>query len=103
LTYTSNRGFPAGNPLANALVIIVGALTITASLVLGFFAFLVLAALLLIFAGIVSIRLWWFRRTLRKSATSSRPSGRADPSRSVIEGEFLVVDESPGEQADARD
>ena len=33
---TANRGFPAGNPLANALVIIVGTLAIAASVVLGF-------------------------------------------------------------------
>ena len=37
LKYSSvNRGFPAGNPIANVFVIIVGALAISASIVLGF-------------------------------------------------------------------
>ena len=40
--YSAKRGFPAGNPIANALVIIVGALVIGASLVLGFVAFVIL-------------------------------------------------------------
>ena len=33
------RGFPKGNPLSNALVLIAGALAMAASLVLGFFVF----------------------------------------------------------------
>ena len=78
---SSNQGFPAGNPIANAIVIIVGALAIGASLVLGFFAFVVLASLLIVFAAIIGIRVWWFRFKMRKS-------GRGN---GVIEGEYRVV------------
>ena len=86
---STNRGFPAGNPIANALVIIVGALAIGASIVLGFFAFVVLASLLIIFAAIVGIRIWWFRHKMRKA-------GYGDPfeatrERGTIEGEYHVV------------
>ena len=91
---SGNRGFPAGNPLANALVIIVGALAIGVSIVLGFFAFVVLASLLLVFAAIVALRVWWFRYRLRRAA-SSDGGQRSDmqPPVDVIEGEYHVVDE----------
>lgn len=86
---SSNRGFPAGNPIANALVVIVGALAIAASVVLGFFALIVLASLVLVFAAIIGIRVWWFRRSFQKARRSAEPNGRTQ---NVIEGEFRVVD-----------
>jgi membrane protein implicated in regulation of membrane protease activity len=86
---SSNRGFPAGNPIANALVVIVGALAIAASVVLGFFALMVLASLVLVFAAIIGIRVWWFRRKFRKA---HRPAPTDDRTQNVIEGEFRVVD-----------
>jgi membrane protein implicated in regulation of membrane protease activity len=85
---SSNRGFPAGNPIANALVVIVGALAIAASVVLGFFALMVLAALVLVFAALIGIRVWWFRRKFRKARRSAEPDDRTQ---NVIEGEFRVV------------
>lgn len=89
MRYSSvNRGFPAGNPIANALVIIVGALVIAASIVVGFFAFLVLAAALLVMAAIIGIRLWWFNRKLARKSASGPGSGRTDR---TIEGEYVVV------------
>ena len=86
---TPNRGFPAGNPLANALVIIVGALVIGASIVLGFLAFVVLASVILVMAAIIGIRVWWLSRKLRKSGKEA-PGGARPPSR-VIEGEYHVI------------
>jgi membrane protein implicated in regulation of membrane protease activity len=86
---SSNRGFPAGNPIANAIVVIVGALAIAASVVLGFFALIVLASLVLVFAAIIGIRVWWFRRKFQKGRRSAEPDVRAQ---NVIEGEFRVVD-----------
>lgn len=86
---SSNHGFPAGNPIANAIVIIVGALAIGASLVLGFFAFVVLASLLIVFAAIIGIRIWWFRFKLRKSGAPDPFEPPADGG--VIEGEYRVV------------
>jgi hypothetical protein len=95
---SSSRGFPAGNPIANALVIIVGALVIGASIVLGFVAFVVLSTIILIFAAIVGIRLWWFNRKLRKAGGPGAPGDRGENvSIRVIEGEFRVVDEERDE------
>ena len=95
---SSNRGLPAGNPIANALVIIVGVLAIGASIVLGFVAFVVLSSVVLIFAAIVGIRLWWFNRKLRKAGGPGAPGGQSeDRSIGVIEGEFQVVDDDRDE------
>lgn len=90
--FSGNRGFPAGNPIANALVIIVGALVIGASLVLGFVAFVALSAILMVVAAVVGIRLWWFRRKFEKSGMSASAHGskRGGPD-GVIEGEYHVV------------
>lgn len=87
---SSKRGFPAGNPIANAFVIIVGALAIGASIVLGFFAFVILASILIVFSAIIGIRLWWFNRKLQKT---QQPPGtpKADRPEGVIEGEYHVV------------
>ncbi|MDX1509386.1 MAG: hypothetical protein R3358_13955 [Woeseiaceae bacterium] len=86
---SSNQGFPAGNPIANAIVIIVGALAIGASLVLGFFAFVVLASLLIVFAAIIGIRVWWYRFRLRRAGRRHPFEKPADGG--VIEGEYRIV------------
>ena len=93
MRYSSlERGFPAGSPFASALVIIVGTLAIAASIVVGFFAFVILGSLLLILAAVVSIRLWWFRRKLAKDP-AFQPAGRARAggTQQTIEGEYHVV------------
>ena len=90
------RGFSAGNPIANVLVVIVGALAIAASIVLGFVAFVVLGSIMLILAAVVGIRVWWFSRKLQREAGGTRaPDER--PQGGVIEGEYHVVkgDEKP--------
>ncbi|MDJ0918219.1 MAG: hypothetical protein QNJ05_10670 [Woeseiaceae bacterium] len=87
MTYSSaNRGFPAGNPIANAIVIIVGTLAIAASIIIGFVAFLVLASIILVMAAVVGLRLWWFNRKLRREPRPDPDSGDG-----VIEGEFIVI------------
>ena len=97
MRYTSlNRGIPAGNPIANILVVIVGALVIAASVVLGFFAFLVLASIVLVLGSVIGLRVWWLNRKLTRAARSpatSRPATQTE----VIEGEYHVVksDEKP--------
>lgn len=91
-SYYQSRKMPFSNPLANALVVIVGALAIGASIVLGFFAFIVLGTLVLVLAAIIGIRVWWFNRKLRRN----NGGGQAAPSDSgvtvkIIEGEFHVL------------
>ena len=89
MKYSSvNRGFPAGNPIANIFVIVVGALAIGVSVVLGFFAFIVLGSIVAVLAAVVGLRLWWLNRKLR----GQRPAGNPGES-GVIEGEYRVVDE----------
>lgn len=88
----ANRGIPAGNPIANVFVILVGALAIGASIVLGFVAFIVLGSIVAVLAGLIGLRLWWFKRKLAKRPR--RTAGKAEPATGgVIEGEFRVVDE----------
>ena len=93
MRYSSvNRGFPAGNPLANALVIVVGALVIAASIVLGFFVFVILGSAFLVLAAIFGIRVWWFRRRMARSmadAAEDRPARSGG--RQTIEGEYHVI------------
>jgi uncharacterized membrane protein YphA (DoxX/SURF4 family) len=91
-----NRGIPVGNPIANALVVVVGALVIGASIVLGFFAFLVLAGIVLVLGAIISLRVWWFNRKLRREM-DKQPSQSGSARLHVIEGEYHVVkgDEKP--------
>lgn len=91
--FSTGRGFPAGNPIANALVIIVGALTIGALIVLGFVAFVLLVSLLLVFSAIIGVRLWWFNRKLRKAGgkQTSRREGDAQSPTELIEGEYRVI------------
>ena len=95
---SANRGLPAGNPIANLFVIIVGALVIGVSVVLGFVAFVVLGSIVLMLASFVGIRLWWFNRKLRRQPSDSQGTGdTGGPGQSgVIEGEFKVLDE-PGD------
>ena len=86
----SKGQIPAGNPLANALVVIVGVLAIAASLVLGVAALIVLGSIVLVFAAVVGIRVWWFNRRLSRQARSTMRKGAAEKTE-VIEGEYHVI------------
>jgi len=98
LKYSSvNRGFPAGNPIANIFVIIVGALAIGALIVLGFFAFVIVGSIVLIMASIIGLRVWWFKRKMGGQIPPVRKS-RSASTGGVIEGEYQVVaDDREGE------
>ena len=88
------KDFSAGNPIANVLVIIAGAVVIGVSIVLGFFAFVALSAIVLISAAVIGVRVWWLNRKLRNGAGAQATSGaqRDSGSADVIEGEYRVVD-----------
>ena len=89
--YSTRSGFPAGNPIANALVIIAGALVIGASIVLGFFAFVILAAVVLVSAAIIGIRVWWLNRKIERGQAGKGPQQGRQTRVDVIEGEYKVV------------
>jgi len=91
LKYTAmNRGISVGNPIANIFVIVVGALAIGASIVLGFFAFVVLGSIIAVLAAIIGLRVWWFNRKLRSQMKSKSAQHEQSPGR-LIEGEYRVV------------
>lgn len=89
-----NRQLPYGNPLANALVVVVGVLAIAVSFVIGVFALFALIAAVMILAAIIGIRVWWFSRKARGqmaggekvTATTTRQHVNT-----VIEGEYREI------------
>jgi Flp pilus assembly protein TadB len=86
----NRRQIPAGNPLANALVVVIGALAIGASLVLGVVALVVLGSIVLILGAIVGIRVWWFNRRLARSSRTQRSETRQQRV-DIIEGEYRII------------
>jgi hypothetical protein len=89
---SANRGFPAGNPIANIFVVIVGALVIAASLVVGFVAFVILGSIVAVLASIVGLRIWWFNHKLR-NGRAARGDATTEPTETIIEGEFHIVED----------
>jgi hypothetical protein len=89
---TAKSGFPAGNPIANIFVIIIGALAIGVSVVLGFVAFIVLGSVVAVLAAVIGLRVWWFNRKLKGKARRSQSDSRSTPG-GVIEGEFHVIED----------
>lgn len=86
------RQFPAGNPLANILVIIAGIFVISLVLTLGFFVFLGIAGFVLVMASVMGIRGWWYRRKFAAGArgTASTKTEVHDSHR-IIEGEYHEI------------
>lgn len=82
---------PAGNPLANALMIVVGVLAVGAMFVLGLVAFLVVASIVLVLAGIVGIRIWWHNRKIHKEFYAGGKAGSAGSDPQIIDGEYYTV------------
>ncbi len=88
---------PTGNPVTNGLVMVAGLAAIAASIIVGFFAFVIIGGLLLVLAAILGIRMWWYRFKLRRTSdTSPQHASRNDPS--MIEGEYTVVEPESREQ-----
>lgn len=90
--HNKNRQFPASNPLANLLVIVVGALTIAISVVVGVVAFFALMGVVLCFAVILGVRSWWITRRMqggRRQRTTQQ--GRSGHDSQTIEGEYRVI------------
>ena len=87
----TKHGMPTGNPLASLLVVVGGIVAIATLIVLGFFAFVVLSAIILVAATIVGIRSWWLGRGSSPARRRQTRPGE-QPARHVIEGEYRVVD-----------
>ncbi len=94
------RQFPTGNPLANALVVVVGVLVIAVSFVLGLVALVALVATAIVLAAIIGVRVWWLKRKLgdRQKYTVNH-NGESATGTEIIEGEFRVV--RPGRDRDS--
>ena len=86
------RQIRAGNPLANALVVIVGIVVISLSLALGFVVFIGMAGLMLVMAVLISVRAWWLKKRFGapKSGEQAGNPGTQETHR-VIEGEYHEV------------
>lgn len=86
------RQFPANNPLANALVIIVGVLVIAVSLVLGVVAFVALFAAAIVMAAVIGVRVWWLNRKQGRGRQNHVNRGaETGAGAEIIEGEFRVI------------
>lgn len=97
-----NRQFPVGNPLANLLVVIVGALVVGVSIVLGVVAFITLGGLVLVLAAVIGIRVWWLGRKMRKQfAAGMTDPGQKSADIEIIEGEYRVVSSRKRTDSDA--
>ena len=87
-----NRQFPASNPLANVLVVIVGIIVISLSLALGFVVFIGIAGFMLVMAAIVGVRAWWLKRRFGAQYGGEQVRGkRGQEIHRVIEGEYREV------------
>lgn len=87
-----NRQIPAGNPLANILVVVVGVVIIAVSFVLGLVAIVALASALLIMAAIIGVRIWWLKRKIGgRNHRQASPNMNRSRRQNVIEGEYHVV------------
>jgi hypothetical protein len=84
----------SGNPLAQALSVLVFAVLLVAAVVMGA---LILAAIVgvAVVAWIgFSLRLWWLRRKLGRGAAGGQSGAQpAPPSGRLIDAEYTVLDE----------
>lgn len=81
----------SSNPFANLLIIAAGIIVIGVSVVLGFFAFVALAAIVSVAAAILGVRVWWFNRKVQKQAGQAGEAAQRRGTSGVIEGEYRVV------------
>ena len=67
---------------------------IAASIMLGFFAFIIIGSIVLIMASVIAIRIWWFNQAMRRQE-SPQSNNNAKDAAGIIEGEYQVVDDDP--------
>ena len=97
-TNFNNRQLPGNSPLANVLVVVLGAIAIAVSFVIGFVAFVALAAAVLIIGAVIWIRIAWMSLQVRKQGgNQTYPGGSQTNKHSVIEGEYQVIPAKKGD------
>ena len=92
----------SGNPLLQALSLLVFAVLLVGAVIMGAVVFAALLGLAVVAALVLSVRGWWLRRTLRGRGPfdgDPPPPGQAKGAR-LIEGEYEVIDADA--QADER-
>ncbi len=84
-----------GNPIVNAVTIVLGIIALGVAAVFGFVllgAFLIAAA---VFVSVISLRLWWLRRKLAQQPGAGRtargPASGDNARQVIIEADYEVV------------
>jgi len=93
--FLSNRGVFSKNPIVNLFIIISGIIVTVASLVLGFFAFLIIGSIVLVLISVIGIRMWWLNHKIYKNMSSKnkeRSNGNSK-NKGFIEGEYNIIDD----------
>jgi|SRR5882672_69344 len=101
----------SGNPLVQALWMVVGAALLVGALVMGAVVLTVLLALGVVAGAVLAIRVWWLRRKLRRGGAFDAAGPHATdgdaadrPAPQLIEAEYTVVAERDArDPRDARD
>jgi hypothetical protein len=96
----------SGNPLVQALWMLVGGVLLVGAIVMGAVVLAVLLALGAVAVAVFAIRVWWLRRTLERSGAfdAAGRDAQAPPAQRLIEAEYTVVAERDARDAgDARE
>lgn len=93
---------PRRGPIARFLLGLVALIAVVAAAFVGMMMFLVALGIVVIGTAALALRLWWLRRSVRKSAAlrhgeAARPAARDGSGRTVYEGEYTVV-RRPGDK-----
>ena len=100
----------SGNPLVQALWVVVGVAVLVAAVVMGALVLAVLLALGAVAAAVFAVRVWWLRRKLERAgafaagpvdSTSEGSADGAEPR--LIEAEYTVLAERDAPDAGASD
>ncbi|HEX5047621.1 MAG TPA: hypothetical protein VFX89_10910 [Gammaproteobacteria bacterium] len=96
----------SGNPLVQALWMVVGIALLVAAVIMGALVVTVLLAVGVVAAAVFAVRVWWLRRKLEREGAfgaSPGPSGEGAAERhepQLIEAEYTVVSERDPPDAD---
>jgi hypothetical protein len=84
----------SGNPLAQALSLLVFALVLVGAVVMGAFVLAAVIGLAVIGFAVLAVRGWWLRRGPRGPGPQGGGGGPGRPAKGIryIEGEYEVID-----------